>query len=681
MDNMLYYAGLVLVSSLVFMGIDDLLWDIFTIKAKSNYEDKRVPLEELDEKAPRMLALIIASWHEDAVLGDVVENIIASVHYPRSMYHIFLGVYTNDPNTSAIAELLAEKHQNIHVVYNAKLGPTSKADNINNVFKHARRFELENSISFAGITVHDAEDIMHPYELKITNYLYEQYPAMQFPVFPLQEMPKLKNLFSNMTVGTYADEFAENHYRTMVLRDSSGAFVPSAGTGFAISHRVLETFALDEDIFPADSLTEDYKMALTIQERGFRVHYMLEKLQRLRHDGSLVWEYVATRSRFPGTFKAAVKQKTRWIYGITMQSFNFIDIFRSQKPLIFRYTMYKDWKAKLANLLALPGYAVFIYVVCSFFFTLPPIYPYKTLSWWLCVVLTLMMLERQILRAVAIKNVYGLKSAIIACFLPPVIPFRLVWGNIINFVATVNAWEKALIRTKPQKINAHKVSEWNKTDHEFLPQPVLRRFHRNLGDVLLEKQYITPEMLKEALDISLQTKKRIGVVLREKNHVSEETLLRAIAWVHQTLFVPLAPSMIVRDFAVQFKREDLEELIAFPLLINRDVQVFALSDDSPAEALTTLASMYNLHNLMRVYATREAIMTALDILYSNQLLPGDCQRIQELFAHNKITYEQALLAQSFQSSTGLAESELIATMGIFVPLVINNYAPITEEVL
>jgi len=70
--------------------------------------------------------IMIAAWHEENVLGQVIDHMISTVHYPRSMYHVFLGVYPNDPATIEVAEKLAEKYKNVHVVVNPKPGPTSK---------------------------------------------------------------------------------------------------------------------------------------------------------------------------------------------------------------------------------------------------------------------------------------------------------------------------------------------------------------------------------------------------------------------------------------------------------------------------------------------------------------------------------------------------------------------------
>ncbi len=63
------------------------------------------------------------------------------------------------------------------------------------------------------------------------------------------------------------------------------------------------------------------------------------------------------------------------------------------------------------------------------------------LAYGLCVFLTLMMVFRQFMRAVAITNFYGFKSMAVACLLPPLMPIRLIWGNIINLTATIKVWK------------------------------------------------------------------------------------------------------------------------------------------------------------------------------------------------------------------------------------------------
>lgn len=95
-SDVLYTTGLILVVLYLLMGVDDFIWDSVTFGRRSKYMRQRLDLHTLDFLPPKLLAVAIAAWHEDNVLGDVIDNLIESTHYPKSMYHIFLGIYPND---------------------------------------------------------------------------------------------------------------------------------------------------------------------------------------------------------------------------------------------------------------------------------------------------------------------------------------------------------------------------------------------------------------------------------------------------------------------------------------------------------------------------------------------------------------------------------------------------------
>ena len=344
-------------------SIDDILWDIyyFFIKLFNKENVEEIPLASLEKTPPKLLAMIIAAYNEESVLEAVIVNLISSQEYPMSMYHIFLGVYPNDLQTQEIAFKLEKKYPNVHAITHILEGPSSKADNINNVIKNIYQFEKENNQRFSGIIIHDSEDIVHPYELLLENYLFKTKAAIQIPVFPLLEKPKLNNFFKNIVTATYADEFAENHVKSLAARNSIKAFLPSAGTGFAIRRDVLDSFS-ESNVFPVGSLTEDFKLSLQLKEKGIDIYYPLESVVRINYLQKEKKEYIATRSMFPKSYKAAVKQKTRWIYGITMQSFKLKDVLSSPNLNIqSKYTLYKDYKSKFTNLLILPAYLIFTY--------------------------------------------------------------------------------------------------------------------------------------------------------------------------------------------------------------------------------------------------------------------------------------------------------------------------------
>ena len=60
-------------------------------------------------------------------------------------------------------------------------GPTSKAANINHTVRAIREYEAERDVRFASVTIHDAEDVVHPNEFKMTNYLTDDYDASSSP--------------------------------------------------------------------------------------------------------------------------------------------------------------------------------------------------------------------------------------------------------------------------------------------------------------------------------------------------------------------------------------------------------------------------------------------------------------------------------------------------------------------
>lgn len=654
MESTIYIIGLIIAVGFVIFSIDDIFFDfVYLFRGRKKIAGEKVPIDQLEDIPPKLLALMVAAWHEDNVLESVIDHMIATIQYPRSMYHIFLGVYPNDIATKEAASWLEEKYDNVHVIVNKQEGPTCKADNLNWMIKKIEEFENARNWRFASMTVHDSEDVIHPYELSITNYLIDQYDCLQFPVFPLQRKPSLKNLFAGMTTGTYADEFAENHFRGLVVREKMNGFVPSAGTGFVMARRTLDSFG-DAPVFPEDTLTEDYKLSFIMEKHGLHTHYVLEKIPRLLDNGKVKWDYVATRSIFPAKFGAAVRQKTRWIYGITMQSTKFWEIFKTKNiSFATRYTIYKDLKAKIGNILILPGYAVFIYFMVSLFFQLPIIYPEYTFSWYLCVFLTVAMLFRQVLRAIAIYHVYGMRSVIVSCFLPPLMPIRLVWGNIINMCATLRAWKQLVFGIKNRK--AGKKEVWVKTEHEFLSDSILYRYYRHIGDVLMAKGSIDENTLDTMLKLAKEEKIRIGQVLLREGIVNEEQLMIAVANVQHTVFIPRLSCFNLNP-AKAFSKIWLVENAVFPVLSIKGGFVFAITNDTPQKAITELEQSGML--IHTVYTTKKEIAAAVENI--DNLPTVLDMRIGDMVAQGQLNWEQGVLALANRDY----EKDILLAMGL-----------------
>ncbi|HOB31231.1 MAG TPA: glycosyltransferase [Bacillota bacterium] len=644
MKEILYIIGSVTAFCYIILSIDDLVWDLLCIANLPNRLEPSVPLEKLDTIPPRLLAIVVAAWHEENVIEAVIDHMIASVQYPRSMFHIFIGVYPNDLPTVEAVQKLESKYNNVHMVMNPQPGPTTKAHNLNNIIRYVKEYEENHNQRFASLTVHDAEDVVHPYEFKMTNYLLDDHDALQFPVIPLQRKPRLGNILAGMTTGTYADEFAENHYRMMPTRLATSAIVPSAGTGFVLTRKILEHYDYNS-VFPEDTLTEDYKLSLILAREGFDIHYVLEKVPRLEDDNTMIWDYVATRSFFPDTFKTAVSQKTRWIYGITMESINLSEIFKdSRLTLIEKYSVCKDVKAKFSNLILIPSYLLFVYFLLSLVFDLPTIYETGSFIWYSCVLLTFLMVWRQVTRAVAIANLYGLRSMAVACLLPPLMPIRLLWGNMINITATAKAWRLRLLGPNLRTTQKQPRIAWNKTDHKFLDQHVLYRYYRRIGDVLLEKQYIDPNTLAKALEISRQEHVQVGEVLIKHNFVTEEQLMTAVANVLHTPFIGNMCAFSGK-LVNEFLRDDLMNLLVYPLLKDDETYVFARTDHSRVDEMIDVLGI-DCSNVHFVYSTKSLIITALSDNIPCEP-PPEYQKIAEAFASKNISWEQAALALNY----------------------------------
>ncbi len=666
MENYLYLIGLSLVILYLVTGFDDFLWDIFSLTKRKKYKNSRFDFKTLRTSPPKLLAITIGAWQESTVISDVIENLISSIQYPQSMFQVFIGVYPNDPETIAAISELEKKYSNIHKIVNILSGPTSKAQNLNYTISKIKEYEKMNNINFASITIHDAEDVVHPYELMVTNYLIDKYPALQFPVFPLMQMPNFKNFFKTLTLGTYADEFAENHFITMVGRCSTGGFVPSAGTGLALSRKIFNSFETDE-IFPKDSLTEDYRLSLTLFEKGFSMYYVLDSIPRVSKDNKIVYDYIATRSMFPETFKKALKQKTRWILGITMQSVNLKEVFaKNSLSFMARYSVYRDLKAKIGNLLTFVGYPVLIYFLTSLFVPLTPIYPKFSVSWYLCLVVTLLMIERQISRAIAIYNVYGFKIMFFSCLFPPLLPLRVIWGNLINLVATLLAYKQNILSTKREKKTKTKSLKWAKTDHTFLSKNILKRYHRTFGDILIEKNFIEPKKLQTVLS----SKPRdifIGEHLLSQQIITEEEHLEVLALIKGVQYVSMGDFSLYNllSFKTTFPQSLLEELMVLPILFSNNTYVIAYCEKSPINAQTILRENLGI-NLISAFTTVKMVTEGLKMISDNKSPLFKDSVAFELLTYERINSEQYIIACNYAIQKEKDVDDILEDMGLII---------------
>jgi len=288
---------------------------------------------------PGAIAVLVPAWDESAVIAPMLRA--ALNRFEHDDYRIYVGHYRNDPATSAAIASVEDRR--IRPVLVDADGPTTKADCLNHLYAALALDEGAEGWRAKAIVLHDAEDLVHPLELRLFDRLVERAAVVQLPVIPLIDP------HSRWIAGHYADEFAEAHIKELVVREAVGAAIPLAGVGCAIDREALERLAQahDREPFAAASLTEDYELGLRLGALGLRTMFVRIPAS----PGSRA--VVASRGHFPSTLEAAVRQKARWIGGIAMTGW---DRLGWRGGLGERWFRMRDRRGPLAAMLLLAGY-------------------------------------------------------------------------------------------------------------------------------------------------------------------------------------------------------------------------------------------------------------------------------------------------------------------------------------
>jgi adsorption protein B len=254
-------------------------------------------------------ALFIPAWQEDGVLAITIAHALAV--WPQRDLRLYAGCYRNDIATADAILAGARGDPRVRLVVHDRDGPTTKADCLNRLYAAMVADERRRGMRFRVVLQHDAEDMVDSAALGLLDAALERADFVQLPVLP-QPQPASRWIGSH-----YCEEFAEAHGKSMVVRGELGLGLPAAGVGCAFSRTMLETLAAGmrgEGPFSTDSLTEDYELGLKIKAAGGTAWF----LRARGEDGRLV----ATRACFPPTLPQAVRQKARWIHGISLQGWD-----------------------------------------------------------------------------------------------------------------------------------------------------------------------------------------------------------------------------------------------------------------------------------------------------------------------------------------------------------------------
>ena len=386
---------------------------------------------------PGRIAVFIPAWDESAVIGDMLRATLR--RWGAGDYRIFVGFYANDPLTeAAIGEV---DDPRIEAVLVEDHGPTTKADCLNRLYDALLAAECRESWTAKAVVLHDAEDLVHPLEIRLFDVMTEKAALVQLPVIPLLDPG------SRWVAGHYCDEFAESHGKELVVREAVGASIPLAGVGCAIARDAIARLAADNGgrPFSAGCMTEDYEIGLRVG--AFADKTMFVRIPALAGSASVV----SSRGHFPATLDAAVRQKSRWIGGIALAGWERLGW---RGGFGERWMRMRDRRGPLAALLLVAGYAAMLLWLQLWIATglgapvelvAPPVLTF------LLKLNAVLLGWRILVRAGFVTATYGLGQGLLS------IP-RLMVGNVIAMLAVKRA------------IGLHAAGgprRWDKTLHIF----------------------------------------------------------------------------------------------------------------------------------------------------------------------------------------------------------------------
>ncbi len=395
----------------------------------------------------------------------MLEHNLSVIDYAH--FDFFVGAYPNDPATLQTVRGVQAKHHRVHLAVCPHDGPTNKADCLNWTMQHLLLHEEKQRTRFDIVVIHDAEDMIHPSELRWLAAEMQDAEMVQVPVLALPTP------FSNLTHGVYCDEFAESQAKDLPARVYLGGFLPSCGVGTGLSREMIKRIAEtgENQIFQPGSLTEDYELGRRVQELGGRQRMLPVRWERGR--------LMATREYFPRAFWPAVKQRTRWITGIALQSW---EMNGWRGDWVRRYWWWRDRKGLLGNPLTFVCNLCWIAGACGWRVPVQAM-PFPSLIG----VGFVMQSYRLLIRMAYSSRLYGPMFAL-------GVPLRMVWGNAINLLATFRAlhqFARAKLRGEPLR--------WVKTAHAYPSRAALMVHKRLLGEILVDLGYLTRDQVRRAV--------------------------------------------------------------------------------------------------------------------------------------------------------------------------------------
>ncbi|MCE5307099.1 MAG: glycosyl transferase family protein [Acidobacteriales bacterium] len=508
----------------------------------------------------KRMAIFVPLWHESGVIGAMLEHNLAAIRYTN--YDVLVGVYPNDAETLDAVREACARWPRVHLAVCPHDGPTSKADCLNWIYQRMLLMEEQRGVHYDVIVTHDAEDLIYPDSLRRINHYTETFDFVQVPVLPLATPLR------HLTHGVYCDEFAEYQTKDIRARQLLGSFIPSNGVGTGYRREALDRLAESSSnrVFEPECLTEDYENGIRLHALGCKQVFLPIRFENAKP--------VATREYFPRTFCESIRQRTRWVMGISLQGWQRHG-WRGDLRVLYWY--WRDRKCLAGSLITILTNAIFCYGAATWGWS-----TWRGTGWglavaakaplteWLLIANLAIQMVATAIRTGAVGRIYGWRFAM-------GVPVRMGWANWINFLATAAAlWRYLLARVQGRPL------VWFKTEHAYPSRQALVAHKRTLEEILVSSAYISAEELESAL-ASKPAGMAIGEYLVRVGKLSEQDNYEALSlrdnvpleWLDASLIPPRVsralPAHFVRQWHVMpFRVEEGDLFLAGPELPGGD---------------------------------------------------------------------------------------------------------------
>lgn len=547
--SLLFPLGIVILLS----GLDDLYLDLYFLLRQ--FRKSSPPDGGSETRIPeKRIAIYVPLWQEFRVITGMIEHNISAIQYEN--YEFFIGIYPNDESTLNAVRELETRYSRVHMAVCPHDGPTSKADCLNWIYQRMLLFEEKHAINFDVVVTHDAEDLIHPEALERINREAETFGMVQIPVLPLPTP------LGSWVHGVYCDEFAEWQLKDMPMRSAMGSFVPSNGVGTGYTREALDRLAINDHnlIFEPGCLTEDY-------ENGLRLHNLGIPQTFVPIGGA------ATREYFPRTTHSAIRQRTRWVTGIALQTWQ---RHGWRGGIADVYWFWRDRKGLLGNPLGLLANILLAYGAITW-----ALAHYTGAKWGLAAysarpqllwITAALQVERMAVRFGCTARIYGFRFAL-------GVPLRALLANYVNAVSSVRAmWLYSMARLRNRPL------VWFKTDHAYPSRNALAGHRRKLGEVLTGSGYLGEDALARALR-NQPPGVRLGEYLIALGEISEHDLYEALSLQQSLPSGDLGPEAVEAPLTRLLPRRLVREWRVLPFQIVNGI-LFLASPDVPTDEMT-----------------------------------------------------------------------------------------------